>query len=100
MTLYISGIMIILYFFIDNMFGLDTSDDTQSTIVNTMLFETFIFMHLFNEINCRKVGATEYNVWHNITSNIYFMIVVGSLMVLQVVLVEYGGSMVQTEPLT
>jgi len=28
MTLYISGVMIILYFFIDNMFGLDTSDST------------------------------------------------------------------------
>lgn len=57
-------------------------------------------MHLFNEVNCRKVGATEYNVWHNITANIYFMAVVGALFALQVVAVEWGGSMMQTNPLS
>lgn len=100
MTAYIVVVMLILYFFIDNMFGIDTSIGDNETVVNTMLFETFIYMHLFNEINCRKVGATEYNVFHNILSNWYFIIVVGGLMVLQVFLVEYGGLMAQTEPLT
>lgn len=58
-----------------------------------MLFETFIFMHLFNEINCRKVGATDFNVWHNILANWLFIAVVGGLFILQVVIVEFFGKL-------
>ena len=27
------------------------------------IFNTFVFLQLFNEINCRKVGAKEFNVF-------------------------------------
>lgn len=107
MTVYICAVMIIMYFFVDNMWDLSVdqngnplSAQEQTTLANTMFFETFIFMHLFNEINCRKVGATEFNVFHNILANWYFIIVVGGLMVGQWFLVEYGGKMVQTVSLT
>lgn len=106
MTIYIVFMMIIFYFFVDNMWGMKLYNDdgsintTDYEIVNTMIFEAFIFMHLFNEINCRKVGATDYNVFHNIFANWYFIIVVGSLMILQILLVEWGGKMVQTVSLS
>jgi Ca2+ transporting ATPase len=78
---YIILIMIVFYFFVDNMWGLDYTtaseldkyrrfdDSNNSTVLchhYTLLFNTFMWMHIFNEINCRKVGATEYNVFHNI----------------------------------
>lgn len=91
MTLYISFVMIILYFFADDMWG----DLASADQISTILFESFIYMHLFNEVNCRKVGATEFNVWHNIFSNWLFVIVVGGLMVMQIVIVEIFGGFTQ-----
>jgi hypothetical protein len=65
-----------------------------------MLFNTFICLHLFNEINCRKVGATEFNVFHNIVANWYFMVILGGLFGLQYVFVQYGGQLTRCHALT
>lgn len=100
--------MVILFFFVDNMWGLEYSvtDEfykdkvaTDKLVTYTILFNTFIYMHLFNEINCRKIGATEFNVFHNIFSNWYFIFVVGGLMVAQYFFVQVG-SMTRCAPLT
>lgn len=100
MTAYIVLVMVILFFFVDNMWGLSysvtedfydsTGAATEKLTTYTILFNVFIYMHLFNEINCRKIGATEFNVFHNIFSNWYFIIVVGGLMVLQYFFVQAG----------
>lgn len=91
MVIYIVAVMLVLYFFVDNMWGIEY-DNTQPLFLDgvpttkgtvyTMLFHSFVLMHLFNEINCRKVGATEFNVFHNITANLYFIAVVGGLFAL------------------
>lgn len=108
MTAYITLVMVILFFFVDNMWGLDyaiTDPDyisgvpTNKNIVYTLLFNTFIYLHLFNEINCRKVGATEFNVFHNIFANWYFILIVLGLMVLQYFFVNWGATMTRCAPL-
>ena len=109
MTAYITAVMIVLFFFVDDMWGLTlvNSDPffidgvpSDKCVHYTLLFNTFVFMHLFNEINCRKIGATQFNVFHNILPNWQFMLVVGSLFAMQIVIVQYGGVLTGCAPLT
>lgn len=73
MSIYIFIVSTILYFFVDDMWGItyDNSNKmyssdgiaTEKAHVYTMIFNSFVWMHIFNEFNCRKVGATQYNVF-------------------------------------
>jgi magnesium-transporting ATPase (P-type) len=117
MSLYITIVMIFLYFFLDNMWGLTykvtdidridaqyryTSKGAETTAleVYTLMFNVFIWMHIFNEINCRKVGATEYNVFHNLLANYFFMGVMVFIMVVQTFMVNFLGQFSQCKKLT
>lgn len=74
---------------------LDTPATTASiakTRHMTMLFNTFIFMQVFNEINCRKVGRRDFNIFEGIHRNIYFLAVVVGTFAGQFILVHlYSG---------
>jgi len=59
----------------------------------TYIFNTFVFLQLFNEINCRKVGAKEYNVFSAPFHNAYFLIVLGGTAAVQVCLVQFFPSL-------
>ena len=39
----------------------------------TYIFNTFIFLQLFNEINCRQVGRRDFNVFEKFLHNWYFL---------------------------
>lgn len=39
----------------------------------TIIFNTFVFLCFFNELNCRVVGAREYNVFTCFFNNLYFL---------------------------
>lgn len=41
----------------------------------TIFFNTFVFMQLFNEINCRKLECSEWNVFSNFFNNYIFITV-------------------------
>ena len=66
----------------------------------TLLFHTFVFMQVFNEINSRKLGEKEYNVFHGFFNNALFIIVIVMTIVVQCVMVQYGGQSLRTVPLT
>jgi hypothetical protein len=57
-------------------------------------------MHIFNEINCRKVGATEYNVFHNILANYFFIGVIVFIILVQTFMVNFLGKFSQCKKLT
>jgi len=42
----------------------------------TIIFNTFVFLQIFNEINCRKIDRRDFNVFEGIHRNLYFVIVV------------------------
>lgn len=42
----------------------------------TYIFNAFIFLQLFNQINCRKIGEGSTNVFDSITGNKYFIAVI------------------------
>jgi P-type Ca2+ transporter type 2B len=53
----------------------------------TFIFNTFIFMQVFNEINCRKIGEHEFNVFENFLNNSMFIFIILLTIVVQVLLV-------------
>ena len=57
-------------------------------------------MQIFNEINARKLGEHEYNVFHGFFNNFLFLAIVLATCAVQVVMVQYGGASVRTIPLT
>lgn len=40
-----------------------------------MIFHTFVMMQVFNEINSRKLGANEYNVFKGFFNNLLFLVI-------------------------
>jgi P-type Ca2+ transporter type 2B len=66
----------------------------------TLIFHSFVFMQIFNEINARKLGEFEYNVFHGFFNNFLFIWIVIATCLIQYLMVEYGGASVRTCPLT
>jgi len=56
----------------------------------TIIFNSFVLLQLFNEINCRMLNG-ERNVFSNIHNNVYFCGIWIVTAALQVVIVEKGG---------
>lgn len=74
--------------------------DNPITIENhTMVFNAFVFMQVFNEINSRKVGR-ELNVFKGFFDNFMFTVIIIITAGLQVILIELGGSFMGTTGLS
>uniref|UniRef100_A0A3P8VE31 Calcium-transporting ATPase n=1 Tax=Cynoglossus semilaevis TaxID=244447 RepID=A0A3P8VE31_CYNSE len=56
----------------------------------TVVFNTFVMMQLFNEINARKIHG-ERNVFDGIFNNLIFCSIVLGTFIIQVVIVQFGG---------
>ena len=64
------------------------------------MFHTFVFMQVFNEINSRKLGVAEYNVFSGLFNNFMFVAIMVGTVVIQVVIVQYGGITLRVCPLS
>nr|XP_045009470.1 plasma membrane calcium-transporting ATPase 1 isoform X3 [Jaculus jaculus] len=56
----------------------------------TIVFNTFVLMQLFNEINARKIHG-ERNVFEGIFNNVIFCTIVLGTFVVQIIIVQFGG---------
>lgn len=87
-------VMIVLCFFghklfdIEYGFGRDHSDPPTQHL--TIVFNTFVMMQIFNEINARKVHG-ERNIFHNIMANKLFIVIGIGTLLFQILLVEFFG---------
>jgi Ca2+-transporting ATPase len=66
---------------------------------NTLIFNAFVFLQVFNEINSRKVGD-EIDVFGGFFDNSIFSIILLITLVLQIVIVEFGGGFTTTTHLS
>ncbi|KAH6838018.1 calcium ATPase 2 [Perilla frutescens var. hirtella] len=66
--------------------------------LNTIIFNTFVFCQLFNEVNSREMEKI--NVLKGILNNHVFASVVGSTVLFQIIIVEFLGTFANTTPLT
>ena len=47
----------------------------ENGVLFTMIFNTFVFMQIFNEINARKIKDKEFNVFENFFNNPLFLVI-------------------------
>lgn len=74
--------------------------ESQQIVHYTLVFQVFVFMQLFNQINARMLEEGEYNVFAGITRNFMFMFVVVFTFIMQMTIVEVGGRFTKTSPLS
>ncbi|XP_060101152.1 plasma membrane calcium-transporting ATPase 1 isoform X3 [Heteronotia binoei] len=65
----------------------------------TLVFNTFVMMQLFNEINARKIHG-ERNVFEGIFNNAIFCTIVLGTFIVQIVIVQFGGKPFSCSELT
>lgn len=65
----------------------------------TVIFNTFVFMQIFNEINARKIHG-EWNVFTGIHKNLVFLFVVVGQVTVQILIVQFGDIVFNTRGLT
>ncbi len=84
--------LIVLFIFLfegDNLFGLDKSVEHELTILNTLIFNTFVFCQIFNEMNARDM--TKLNIFEGFFGNSLFVFIIFISAFFQVIIVEYFG---------
>ncbi|XP_065038274.1 probable calcium-transporting ATPase 8, plasma membrane-type isoform X1 [Musa acuminata AAA Group] len=69
----------------------------SDTILNTFIFNTFVFCQVFNEINSLEMERI--NVFRGILSNWIFVTILASTVAFQVIIVEFLGTFASTVPL-
>lgn len=77
-------------------FGLHGDD--SDLILNTLIFNSFVFCQLFNEVNSREMEKED--VLDGILKNKVFVSVIAATVISQVIIVEYLGTFANTSPLT
>lgn len=101
-SLFQLSVMFVLVFVGDKLFDIPSSAHRPLRAPAlehfTMVFNTFVFMQIFNEINARKVHG-ERNVFKGIHKNYVFLAIVFFQVLVQVILVEYGSIVFSTAPL-
>jgi len=76
-----------------------TSIQLNSTEHYTILFNVFVFMQVFNEINARELG-NNMNVFRGLHKSYLFMAIIVITTLVQVIFVELGGMFTQCTPLS
>ena len=61
-----------------------------NTVHMTMIFNTFVFYSLFNQINSRIIN-NDLNIFHRILDNWMFIAVTSTEILIQFLIVQYGG---------
>lgn len=66
-------------------------DSQRSLQKFTLFFQTFVLMQIFNSINCRKLDETNINPFSNLSSNPLFWVINLIELVVQYLLIYFGG---------
>ncbi|KAI7898578.1 PMCA-type calcium-translocating P-type ATPase [Cokeromyces recurvatus] len=73
--------------------------ENDPAVLRTMVFNIFVFLQVFNEINCRRIDNT-INVFKDIFDNWIFIAVQIAVILGQFLIVTFGGIAFKTVPLT
>jgi Ca2+-transporting ATPase len=92
-------ICLILLYVGDKIFDLSEDEEDGPTVLGTMVFNTFVWLQIFNEVNCRRLD-NGINVLKGILRNRIFIGIFVFITVCQVIIVEFGGYAFYTTSLT
>lgn len=94
-ALYQVTVLLVLNFHGKSILNL-THDSTEhaTKVKNSLVFNAFVFCQIFNEFNARK--PDQFNIFSGVLKNHFFVAIVGSTFVLQIIIIEFLGSFFQT----
>jgi len=78
---------------------LEEKTATQKCLHFTYIFQTFVFMQVFNQINAKKIELGELNIFKGIFNNMLFIWITILTFIIQLGMVEYGGQFVKAYPM-
>ncbi|KAJ3188439.1 hypothetical protein HDU85_005590 [Gaertneriomyces sp. JEL0708] len=85
---------LIVYWLADNWYHIPAEDRDKETGVNPLIsglvFNTFVICQIFNEVNARSI-TRDMNILRGIWQNRIFQAILVITIVLQVIIVEFGG---------
>ncbi|XP_057438038.1 putative calcium-transporting ATPase 11, plasma membrane-type [Lotus japonicus] len=89
-------VLVILTFDGKRLLRLSGSDATR--VLNTLIFNSFVFCQVFNEINSRDIEKI--NIFRGMFDSWIFVAIISATVVFQVVIVEFLGAFASTVPLS
>ncbi|KDP32071.1 hypothetical protein JCGZ_12532 [Jatropha curcas] len=75
----------------------DIEGPDSDLLLNTLIFNSFVFCQAFNEISSRDMERI--NVFKGILNNYVFVAVLGCTVIFQIIIVEFLGTFANTTPL-
>ncbi|XP_047738183.1 plasma membrane calcium-transporting ATPase 2-like [Hyalella azteca] len=102
-ALFMISVLLILLFYGDGIFCMDTCadpDDINASRVHfTAIFNTFVLMNLFNELNARMTNGLR-NMFSCILPQLIFPFIWICTLTIQILILQFGGSVFSTTPLS
>ncbi|KAA8518126.1 hypothetical protein F0562_015600 [Nyssa sinensis] len=95
-SIYQLAVLAVLYFDGKKLLRLTGPDATE--VLNTFIFNTFVFCQVFNEINSRDMENI--NIFRGMFDSWIFIGVMASTVTFQVIIVEFLGTVASTVPLS
>ncbi|MFA6026995.1 MAG: HAD-IC family P-type ATPase, partial [Ignavibacteriaceae bacterium] len=79
-------------------FLMEKSDGKITEYELSIFFTLFVLLQFWNLFNVKTLG-TNYSTFHNFFSNKNFLVISGFILVMQIIIVEFGGKLFRTVPL-
>ncbi|XP_078101891.1 plasma membrane calcium-transporting ATPase 1-like [Sander vitreus] len=93
-AIYQLAVIFTLLFYGEKLFNIDSGRDAPlhapSSEHYTIVFNVFVLMQIFNEINARKIHG-ERNVFEGIFNNLIFCFILLGTIVVQIIIIQFGG---------
>lgn len=90
-SIYKLALCFTLYFAGSKILNLNTHDHTKQLELDTIIFNTFVWMQIFNELNCRRLD-NKFNIFEGIHRNYWFMAINVLMVGGQILIIFVGGA--------
>jgi Cation transporting ATPase, C-terminus len=84
--------------FVFNFSGAKVFPSWNDETIKTMVFNTFVWLQIFNEINCRRLD-NKINMFSGIQRNPFFMVIMVIMVACQTLIIFVGGAAFSVTPL-
>ncbi|KAF9890777.1 hypothetical protein FE257_005646 [Aspergillus nanangensis] len=98
-SIYKLALCFTLYFAGATILDLDTQDPSQQLELDTIIFNTFVWMQIFNELNCRRLD-NRFNIFEGIHRNYWFLVINILMVGGQILIIFVGGAAFHVTRLT
>lgn len=92
------AITVVLNFAGASLLGYDMSDETDEKHLRTLIFNTFVWLQIFNALNNRRLD-NKLNILEGITKNKFFILIMFIMVGGQVLIIFVGGEAFKIKPL-